>query len=122
MILLCNLLLLLSISSSSFFLFLTYEYSTIYLSMLTSSINIVFTVTLLLPFPLFAAYSLRSRLKCLAPYPGTPGQPFQSYSPRILPLFTSHILTNISNPGQTPFTFSILISNCRILFQRILKL
>lgn len=51
--------------------------------------NLFFTVTLLLPLPVFSAFSLRLRFKILASYPGTPGQVFQSYSPRILPSLCS---------------------------------
>lgn len=89
MILLCNLLLLLSICSSSFFLFSMYKYSTIYLFTLPSLMNLFFTVTLLLPLPVFSAFSLRPRFKSLASYPRTPDQVFQSYSPRILPSLCS---------------------------------
>ena len=72
--------------------------------------NLFFILTSLWPFPMFSAYSLRSRFKCLV----SGGQPFQSHSPRILVLFMFHVLTNISNPGQPPFTFSTFNSGCRM--------
>lgn len=49
---------------------------------------------------------LGCRFECLALYPETCGQSFQSHSLRILALFTFHTLTNISNPRQPPFTSS----------------